>query len=58
MTIRTQRGYNIRDIEKEKRKNKRQRCNSVGRWAANKSNNLVDTKESGSKGDSNGGKKK
>ncbi len=57
MTIRTQRGYRICDTGKEKREDKRQRRNSAGRWAVSKSNDLVDTKESGSKDDSKGGKK-
>ncbi len=57
MTIRTQRDHRIRETKKEKRENKRQRRNSAERWAASKGNDLINTEESGSKGDSKGKKK-
>ncbi len=57
MTMRTQRGHKIRDTEKEKREGKRQRRNSAERWAASKGNNLVNTKERGSKGGNKGDKR-
>ncbi len=50
MTMRTQRGYRVHDTGKEKR----QRCNSAGRWAVSKGNDLVDTEESDSKGGKKG----